>query len=330
MVATAQILSGRQTVLFYDPIHPHGMARIAASHDVVGPDGWRDDPRHLSASVIVIRTTDLPAELIARMPALRLIVKHGAGVDNIPMAACTRAGIWVANTPGGSNATAVAEGAVTLMLSVLRRVRDMDAIVRENRWNARWQTRLGDLSDARVGLIGFGRIARFTARICGAGFGADVAACDPLVSAEDMAAAGVAKVDLPELLTRDVISIHVPLTAETCNLIGSRELATMHSGAIIVNTSRGGIIDEDALADALRRGRIAGAGIDVFAQEPPAADHPLVGLPNVVLSPHVAGVTEASMKGMALAVAEVIDTVLAGAVPATLLNREVLPSCLHR
>lgn len=318
--------SGRQVVLFYDPIHSQGVKRISQDHDIVGPDGWRDDPRHLDASVLVIRTTDLPESLLAKMANLRLIVKHGAGVDNIPIPACTQRGIWVANTPGGSNSTAVAEGAVTLMLAVLRRVRDMDAVVREGRWDERWKTRLGDLTGARVGLIGFGRIARACARICGAGFGAEVSAFDPLVSAEDMAAAGIRKVEFAELLTNDVISIHVPLTPKTRNLIGKAELAQMHSGAVIVNTSRGGIIDEPALHAALRSGQIGGAGIDVFEREPPALDHPLFALPNIVLAPHVAGVTEGSMKGMAFAVADVIDTVLAGQVPDTLLNKEVLAS----
>lgn len=318
--------AGEQLVLFYDPIHPEGVARIAQSHAIVAAQGWRDDPRHLDASVMVIRTTDLPESLIARMPNLRLIVKHGAGVDNIPIPACTARGIWVANTPGGANSTAVAEGAVTLMLAVLRRVREMDAVVREGRWDQRWQTRLGDLTGAKVGLIGFGRIARACARICGAGFGAEVSAFDPLVSAEDMAAAGVRKVDFAGLLASDVISIHVPLTPETRNLIGPAELAQMHERAIIVNTSRGGIIDEAALFEALSAGRIGGAGIDVFEAEPPPADHPLFTLPNIVLAPHVAGVTEGSMKGMAFAVADVIDTVLAGKVPATLLNQEVLNS----
>jgi phosphoglycerate dehydrogenase-like enzyme len=313
----------RQTVYIFDPIHSAGIDRIAQSHDVIFRDAGLDEARLADVTILVIRTTDLPEETIARMPKLRLIVKHGAGVDNIPVGYCTKQGIWVANTPGGSNSTAVAEGAVTLMLAVLRRVREMDAVVRENRWNERWGIRLGDLTGAKVGLIGFGRIARAAAKICGAGFGAEVAAFDPLVSGEDMAAVGVTKVDLPELLKRDVISIHVPLIPETRNLIGAAELAQMHEGAVIVNTSRGGIIDEVALADALSAGTIGGAGIDVFEHEPPAAGNPLFSLPNIVLAPHVAGVTEGSMKGMALAVADVIDTVLSGGRPATLLNPEV-------
>jgi phosphoglycerate dehydrogenase-like enzyme len=130
---------------------------------------------------------------------------------------------------------------------------------------------------------------------------------------------------LDELLGwADVVSIHVPLTETTRNLIGAAQLERMHGGAVIVNTSRGGIIDEAALADALGSGRIGGAGIDVFELEPPRSDNPLFRLPNVVLSPHVAGVTEASMKAMALACAGVIDTITAGGRPATLLNPEVL------
>lgn len=314
-----------ETVYILDPIHAAGADRIAAAHDVITPAQGTVDPRIEATTIIVIRTTELPEELIARMPNLKLIVKHGAGVDNIPIPFATSRGVMVCNTPGGNNSTAVAEGAVTLMLAVLRRVRQMDAVVRENRWQERWNTRLSDLTEAKVGLIGFGRIARCTAKICGAGFGAEVAAYDPMLSPDDIRAAGASPMDLPELLGwADVISIHVPLTDSTRNLIGAEQLALMHKGAVIVNTSRGGIINEDALAEALKADRIGGAGIDVFECEPPRPDNPLFALSNVVLGPHVAGVTEASMKGMALACADVIDTVLAGNRPATLLNPEVL------
>ena len=131
---------------------------------MITPEQGTSDPRIEAVTLIVIRTTDLPEALIARMPKLKAIVKHGAGVDNIPIPFATSRGVMVANTPGGNNSTAVAEGAVTLMLAVLRRVREMDAVVREDRWDERWKTRLGDLTEARVGLIGFGRIARYTAQ----------------------------------------------------------------------------------------------------------------------------------------------------------------------
>lgn len=317
-------MSSRELVCIVDPIHPDGVERIASAHDVIGVAGWRDDPRLAETSVIVIRTSPLGEEVFGSMPRLKAIVKHGAGVDNIDIPAATRRRVMVANTPGGNNSTAVAEGAVTMMLALLREVREMDTLVRENRWNERWGVRLGDLTGAKVGLIGFGRIARCVARICVAGFGAEVAAYDPLVGDADIRAAGAEPMGLTEILKRDVISIHTPLTESTRNLIDTVELGLMQPHAILVNCSRGGIVNEAALAEALRSGQIAGAGIDVFGAEPPAADHPLFGLPGCLLSPHVAGVTEAGMKDMALAVAAVIDTVSRGEIPATLLNPEAL------
>lgn len=316
-------------VWIVDPIHPVGADRLAAAYDVIMPEQCTADPRIEAVTHIVVRTTDLPESLIARLPGLKAIVKHGAGVDNIPIAFATRRGVQVANTPGGNNSTAVAEGAVAMMLALLRRVREMDAVVRENRWDQRWTTRLGDLTEARVGLIGFGRIARYTAKICGAGFGAELAAYDPMLPRDEITAAGVTPMALDDLLAwADVISIHVPLTEGTRDLIGAAQLARMKRGAIIVNCSRGGIINETAVAEALKSGTIGGAGIDVFAAEPPPADHPLFSLPNVVLAPHVAGVTESGMRGMALACADAIDTIVGGGRPANLLNPETWPEVL--
>lgn len=317
-------MSSRELVCIIDPIHPAGVERIAAAHDVIAADGWRDDPRLADTSVIVIRTSPLGSDIFGPMPRLKAIVKHGAGVDNIDIPAATMQRVIVANTPGGNNSTAVAEGAVALMLGLLRRLRDMDTLVREDRWDERWTIRLADLTGARVGLIGFGRIARIVARICGAGFGCEVAAYDPMVPEAEIRAAGAQPMDLPGILARDVVSIHTPLTEGTRNLIDTVELGLMKPHAILVNCSRGGIINEAALAEALRSGQIAGAGIDVFEAEPPAAEHPLYGLPNCLLSPHVAGVTEAGMKDMALNVAAVIETISRGERPATLLNPEAL------
>ncbi|MCX7863484.1 MAG: hydroxyacid dehydrogenase [Novosphingobium sp.] len=313
----------RELVCVIDPIHPAGMERIGASHELIGPEGWTDDPRLEQATIIVIRTTQIGDALFARMPRLKAIVKHGAGVDNIDIPAATRRRVLVANTPGGENSTAVAEGAVALMLALRRRVREMDAMVREGRFEERWKIRLGDLTGSRVGLVGFGRIARCVAQICGAGFGCAIAAYDPFLSAEQIRAGGAEPADLPAVMRCDVVSIHVPLTETTRDLIGARELGHMQPHGIIINCARGGIVNEEALVAALANGSIAGAGIDVFLQEPPPADHPLFSLPNVILSPHVAGVTEAGMKGMALHVAEVIDILSAGGLPATLLNPEV-------
>lgn len=293
---------------------------MAAAHRVIAGAGWEADLALGETTVIVIRTSPIGEALFARMPRLRLIVKHGAGVDNIDIPAASARGVMVANTPGGNNSTAVAEGAVALMLGLLRRTRGMDALVREDRWDERWAIRLGDLTGAHVGLIGFGRIARQVAKICGAGFGCEISAFDPFLSDAALAEAGATPATLDAVMGCDVVSIHVPLDDGTRSLVGARELALMPRHGIIVNCSRGGIIDESALADALAAGRIAGAGIDVFDAEPPPADHPLFKLPNALFSPHVAGVTEAGMKDMALNCAKAIETVVSGGIPATLLN----------
>lgn len=313
-------MGSRELVCIIDPIHPAGVERIAVAHDVIGIN----DPRAGETSVIVIRTSPLGQDIFGSMSNLKAIVKHGAGVDNIAIPAASAQGVMVANTPGGGNSTAVAEGAVALMLGLLRQTRDMDALVRGERWDERWGIRLGDLTGASIGLVGFGRIARHVAKICGAGFGAHVAAYDPMVPEVEMRAAGVEPVDLAAVLARDIVSIHVPLTDGTRNLVDTVELGLMKPHAILVNCSRGGIINEAALAEALRCGQIAGAGIDVFEHEPPGSGHVLFDLPNCLLSPHVAGVTEAGMKDMALNVAAVIETISRGETPATLLNPEIL------
>ncbi|VWX48673.1 NAD(P)-dependent oxidoreductase [Novosphingobium sp. 9U] len=318
-------MSAGELVTIIDPIHPAGVeALLASGHTLIQGEGWRKHPRLPETSVILIRTSPLGEDIFGSMRNLKAIVKHGAGVDNIAIPAASAMGVQVANTPGGNNSTAVAEGAVALMLGLLRQVSEMDALVREDRWSERWGIRLADLTGAKVGLIGFGRIARYVAKICGAGFGAEVAAYDPMVADEEVRAAGVEPMPLAEILKRDVISIHTPLTEGTRNLIGAAELAQMHAKAIIVNCSRGGIIDEAALVAALEARSIGGAGIDVFDAEPPPADHPLFRLPNVLLSPHVAGVTEAGMKDMALHCAQVIDMIHRGESPPTLLNGDML------
>jgi len=319
----------RPTIAVADPIHAAGLARLRSSYDVAFlPEMTQPDRRAeaiAAADAIVVRVFKIDERLLDGAPKLKLVAKHGSGVDNIDIPAATQHRVLVCNTPGGANSSSVAEGAVTLMLSVLRQVRAMDACVREGRFNERWKLTLHELWGKTVGLIGFGQIARVAARICGAGFNARVLAYDPFVAAADMQKAGATKVEtLADLAAQaDILSVHVPLSKQTEHLIGAEVLAAMQPHAIIVNTSRGGLIDEQALIQALRDKRIAGAGLDVFEQEPPAADNPLFGMQNVVLSPHVAGVTEDSLKGMAMSVAEVIDNVFAGRRPPTLLNADL-------
>jgi D-3-phosphoglycerate dehydrogenase len=319
----------RPTIAVADPIHAAGLERLRAGYEVAFlPEIAAPESRAnalAAAEAVVVRVFKIDEALLQGAPRLKLVAKHGSGVDNIDIPAASRHGVLVCNTPGGANSSSVAEGAVTLMLATLRQVRAMDACVREGRFNERWKLSLRELWGKTVGLVGFGQIARVAARICGAGFNARVLAFDPFVSAADMEKAGATKVETLAELARqaDIVSVHVPLSKQTEHLINAEVLAAMQRHAIIVNTSRGGLIDEAALVRALQAGQIAGAGLDVFEQEPPAADNPLFAMNNVVLSPHVAGVTEDALRGMAMSVAEVIDNVFAGRRPPTLLNADL-------
>ena len=229
---------------------------------------------------------------LQRGERLRLIHKLGAGVNTIDVATATRRGIAVANMPG-ANAASVAEGAVLLMLAALRRLPALDRDVRQGRgWPA--DPQLGetvrDVGGCTVGLIGYGNIAKRVGTIVAA-MGATVLH----TSTRDDGRPGWRQ--LPELLAAaDIVSVHLPLTDETHHLLGADALARMKPAAVLVNTSRGAVVDEAALADALRGGRLAAAGLDVFEVEPVAPDNPLLGLDNVVLTPHVTWYTADTMR----------------------------------
>ena len=228
---------------------------------------------------------------LERAPRCRLVHKLGAGVNTIDVDAATRLGIAVANMPG-ANAASVAEGAVLLMLAALRRLPELDRATRAGKgWPS--DPSLGetvrDIGGCTVGLVGYGNIAKRVETIVTA-MGAEVLH----TSTGDDGHPGWRT--LPDLLaTSDIVSLHLPLTADTSNLLDAAALAQMKPSAVIVNTSRGPIIDEDALGDALRGGRLAAAGLDVFAVEPVPADNPLLGLDNVVLTPHVTWYTVDTM-----------------------------------
>ena len=229
---------------------------------------------------------------LERAPQCRLVHKLGAGVNTIDVEAATRLGIAVANMPG-ANAASVAEGAVLLMLAALRRLPELD---RATRAGTGWPSdpSLGetvrDIGGCTVGLIGYGNIAKRVETIVTA-MGADVLH----TSTGDDGHPGWRT--LPDLLAAsDIVSLHLPLAADTSNLLDAAALALMKPSAVIVNTSRGPIIDEDALVDALRGGRLAAAGLDVFAVEPIPADNPLLSLDNVVLTPHVTWYTVDTMR----------------------------------
>lgn len=239
-------------------------------------------------------------QVIARAPELRLIQKIGTGVNTIDLDAAKARGIAVCNLPG-ANGRAVAEMALLLMLACLRRLRDLDASVRvAGGWHAAagLQDRFGEIGGRTVGLVGYGAVPQQLAEWLTA-MGVTVLYCSRTARE-----CSYERLPLPELLARsDIVSLHVPLTDETHGLIGASALSLMKRGAILINTARGALVDETALVAALSSGKVGAAGLDVFAHEPPSLSNPLLALPNVVASPHLAWLTQETLERcLALAV----------------------------
>lgn len=227
------------------------------------------------------------AGIIDRTPGLRLIQKIGVGVNTIDLDAARAAGIAVCNMPG-TNSRAVAEMTLLLMLSTLRRLPQSDALCRSGAWtpDSEMKESFFEVAGKTVGLVGFGGVPQILAPILRA-MGAEV-----IYTAQSRKDVDYRYCTLPELLEKsDIVSLHIPLTAETDRLINASALARMKPGAALINTARGALVDEDALRDALASGHLSGAGLDVFAEEPVPAGNPLLGLPNVVVSPHLAWLT---------------------------------------
>jgi D-3-phosphoglycerate dehydrogenase / 2-oxoglutarate reductase len=260
------------------------------------------------------------------LPELRIVARMGVGYDRVDVAAATELGVIVSITPGTIE-PAVAEWTIAHILAVRRRLFLADRVVREGRWTLP-QVLSPSLVGATVGLIGLGRIGReVVARL--AGFGCKVIGADPVANVAEWRGRGVEIVSLDALLERsDVVSLHVPLSAQTRGLIGAKELARMRPSAVLINTSRGGLIDEDALVAAIREDRIAGAGLDAFDKEPLPASSPLLGLNNVVLTGHVAYATHQAARSAAQSAVDAVLKVASGQTPGGVLNREVLDNKL--
>jgi D-3-phosphoglycerate dehydrogenase len=274
------------------------------------------------ADAILARAAVISEAVIQAAPKLKIVSRHGVGVDNVDVAACTRQGVLVSITDD-ANSEAVSEYAFGLLLAVARKVAQANAHIRAGQWNRDLFIGL-ELYGKVLGIIGLGRIGSRLGRHA-AGFDMEVLAYDPYVDANAAQAAGIALVDLETLLRRaDFISLHMPLTDETRHLIGPAELALMKSSAILVNTARGGLIDEAALYETLLNKRIAGAALDVFETEPLSQGNRLATLDNLLCSPHVAGQTEESLLRMSVDAAENILRVFRGETPLGIVNPEVL------
>jgi len=312
-VATvAETLKGKAQYRLIDL--PHRTLSEAEEDDLVA--------KFTGAPAVFVRPGIITRRVIEACHDLRIIAVHGAGVDQVDVAAATDCGVVVTNVPGG-NANAVAELAFALMLALLRRIPQSSWIVQhEGRWDE--GRKLGDeLQGKTLGVVGCGHVGK---RVIGfaQAFEMNVLAYDPLIPAEAIQALGAKPVDLTTLLqSADLVTLHVPLMDKTRHLIGAEQLASMKKRALVINTSRGPIIDEVALSTALQSGQLGGAALDVLETEPPAADNPLRALPNVILTPHIAGSTHQVLTVLAKTCCEDIVRVLQGERPLHPVNPSV-------
>lgn len=296
-----------------------------AGHEIVIADGWTgDDLGHIfgDADVVVASPArPYPAELFARAPRLRLITSPVIGVDTIDLDAASEFGVLVANCPTAENTIGIAEATVMFIVASLLKLKQKERSLREGHFRPRHASHL--LYGRTVGLVGYGRIGRHVEQRL-QGWGVTVQASDPYVPGT---------LDLDELLrTSDVVSLHVVLTHETRNMIGARELALMKPSAILVNTSRGGAVVEEALAEAINSERLAGAALDVFQMEPIDMQNPLLKCDpdRVILTPHSIGHNlEAGPTGVEMAFQN-IDRALRGELPESVINTEIVPAWRRR
>jgi D-3-phosphoglycerate dehydrogenase len=269
-------------------------------------------------------------DLLRRAPNLLIVSSNGAGFDPVDVDACTAAGVLVVNQSGG-NANSVAEHALGMLLTLSKRILEADRLLRRERDVNRNALIGNEAQGKNIGIVGLGNVGRRIAELCKGLLHMNVIAYDPYLTAEEMAARGGAKVELDDLLRRsDFVSISCPLTRESRGMIGAREFALMQPHAFFITTARGFIHDEAALEDALRHRRIAGAGLDVWAKEPPPPDHPLLQFDNVLASPHTAGVTREARMNMGKIAAEQLLDALDGKRPPRIINPEVWPAYARR
>jgi D-3-phosphoglycerate dehydrogenase len=304
-------------VLVTDKLAEEGLAQLRADPGIEvvvdtklaqNPAGLRQ--ALLQADGIAIRSgTQLTAEVLDGQTRLKAIVRAGVGVDNIDVAAASRRGIVVMNTPGG-NTISTAEHTMALLLSLARNVPKANDSLKSGKWE-RTKFTGTQLEGKTLGVIGLGRVGLAVARRA-QGFGMTVLGFDPFLAADKALEYGVESVvRLDDIWGRcDFLTLHTPMTTDTRNLIGAREIALMKPSVRIINCARGGLIDEAALAEALNSGKVAGAAIDVFEPEPPPADHPLVGHPLVVVTPHLGASTEEAQVSVAVEAARLLSDFL--------------------
>lgn len=317
----------RLKVIVTEPIDPAGLGMLAGATDLhYLPDtpGVELSDIIQDAAALGVRLARITSELMSQAPRLKVIAKHGVGVDNIDVKSATERRVVVVSTPR-ANAVSVAEHIVSLMLCLANRICAANSDLRSGAFRTREDYVGVELQAKTLGVVGLGRIGQETARVCRSGFAMSVIAYDPLVGAEVFESAGCRRASsLGELLaTADFVALCVPLTDGTRGMIGAPELMLMKSTSFLVNTARGGLVDEAALHQALKDGVLSGAAMDAFTREPPGPDNPLLSLRNFIATPHVGGATREAMRRMSVDLADEILRVLSGRHALNPVNPEV-------
>jgi D-3-phosphoglycerate dehydrogenase len=324
-------VKAKKNVLLPQPIESEAVALLEKKgcHVIVAPEPKPDVVAPLLKGVqgLILRTgITITRELLTHADDLRVISRTGGGVDNVDVEAASEKGILVTSNLGVNTSTVV-EHVLALMLSLAKQLPLMDDSVRKQRFSIRYQNLPRDLREKTLGLLGFGRIGSEVGRVCRKAFRMRILVFDPFLP-ENLQATyrdWVEFTDMEALFSSaDVISIHVPLTDQTHHLVSRRELAWMKPDGLLINAARGPVIDEEALVQALRNRKIAGAGLDVFTREPLPLDHPLLKLDNVILTPHTAALTLECVIRMAVEAAQCVIDALEGNIPPNLANPQLL------
>ena len=315
-----------EKVFLTEPIHEDAIKMLQTKYHVVIGSDIRPETlmkEAVDCHAIITRMGKISGALIKSAPNLRVIAKHGIGVDNIDLDAATQRGVHVVNAPE-ANRNAVAEQTIGMMLAAARNFCQLDMRTRQGDFASRNHVIGLELKGSTVGIIGFGRIAQLITRKLKC-FEANIIAYDRLPDLDAAQSLGVKMVDLDELYaTADFINVHVPLDQTTQGMVNLDAFHRMKNSAYLINVSRGKVVDEKALIQALSEGLIAGAAIDVFEQEPPEADNPLFTLNNLLLTPHNAALTKEALLAMAMDSAKGVMDVLEGLRPRYLVNYEVM------
>lgn len=312
-------------VLLSKPIDPAGMKVLEGKVEpVILSDSDIETIRKIVADVegIILRTNiKVTREIIEAAPHLKIISRTGAGVDNIDVDAAIEKGILICNTPG-VNSVSVAEQTLALMLSTAKQLKTMDKAVHEGNWKIRYSSKAVDIEGKTLGLVGIGHIGSLLAQKCRLAFNMKVIAYDPYVEqAEEVKLCP----SLDQVFNQsDFISIHVPYTEETHHLVDARLLGLMKPDSCLINTSRGSIVDEKALIEALKNKSIAGAGLDVFEKEPPSPDDPLLKFDNVITTPHSSALSRECVMKVAMTAAQAVVDYLEGKRPKYIYNKNEL------